>query len=385
LKVKQYCDPVKIALVRKDFSPKGGGGERYSVDLARALRNSGHEVHVFASSYEPLKGVAFHSVAVPLKPFGLQSMLFARNARLALSRNEFDIVNGLSQIYPQDVYRVGDGIHKHWLDVHPGSTFTRLYNTISPRHRLILSIERKIFTPGNYKRIVANSELCKQHAINYYKVPPQLVDVIFCGVDFAIFNSSVRNEGAQLRTSLGIGREAIVVLFVGTNYARKGLDTLLQAISRLKYKEKYRLLVVGRGNIPRYERLAQRLGLQEITIFCGFQEQMPPFYGMADIFVLPSYYDPFGNVCLEAMACGLPVITTRETGVSELMAHGRSGFVMDQPENIAALANWLEALEDPELRRSMGAEAQEQAAFLTIERNMKHTILAYEKVLEDKT
>jgi UDP-glucose:(heptosyl)LPS alpha-1,3-glucosyltransferase len=124
--------------------------------------------------------------------------------------------------------------------------------------------------------------------------------------------------------------------------------------------------------------------LQEIIRFFGFQEQMPSFYGAADIFVLPSYYDPFGNVCLEAMACGLPVITTRETGVSELMAHGRSGFVMDHPENVSDLTNWLEALEDPELRRSLGALAQEQAAFLTIEKNVKHTILAYEKVLEDK-
>jgi UDP-glucose:(heptosyl)LPS alpha-1,3-glucosyltransferase len=249
----------------------------------------------------------------------------------------------------------------------------------------LLHLEKKIFSPGNYRRIIANSELCKQHAINYYKVPPQLVDVIFCGVDFAVFNSSVRNEGAQLRTSLGIGREPIVVLFVGTNYERKGLDTVLQGISRLRDKEKYRLLVVGKGNIPRYQRLAQKLGLQEITVFCGYQEHMPPFYGAADIFLLPSYYDPFGNVCLEAMACGLPVITTRETGVSELMAHGKSGFVMDHPGDISTLANWLEALEDPELRRSMGAEALEQAAFLTIERNVERTILAYEKVLEDKT
>ena len=376
---------MKIALVRKDFSPKGGGGERYSVDLARGLRDSGHEVHVFAHRYEPMRGVSFHSIAVPLKPFGLQNWLFAQNVRHALSKNEFDIVNGISQIYPQDIYRLGDGIHKHWLTVRRPRMFSHVYDKISPRHRLLLHLEKKIFSPGNYKRIIANSELCKQHAINYYTVPPQLVDVIFCGVDFAIFNSSVRNEGAQLRTSLGVGREPIVVLFVGTNYERKGLDTVLQGISRLRYKEKYRLLVVGKGNIPRYQRLAQKLGLQEITVFCGYQEHMPPYYGAADIFVLPSYYDPFGNVCLEAMACGLPVITTRETGVSELMAHGKSGFVMDHPGDISTLGNWLEALEDPELRKSMGAEAQEQAAFITIERNVRRTILAYEKVLEDKT
>ena len=376
---------MKIALIRKDFSPRGGGGERYSVDLARALRDFGHEVHVLAHRYEPMKGISFHSVAVPLKPFGLQNWTFAKNVRLALSRNEFDIVNGLSQIYPQDIYRLGDGVHKHWLTVRRPRIFSHLYDKVSPRHRLLLHLEKKIFSPGNFRRIIANSELCKQHAITYYKVPPQLIDVIFCGVDFDIFNSSVHNEGAQSRASLGIGRKAIVVLFVGTNYERKGLDTLLQAISRLRYKENYRLLVVGKGNIPRYQKLAHKLGLREVTIFCGFQEHMPSFYGAADIFVLPSYYDPFGNVCLEAMACGLPVITTRETGVSELMAHGKSGFIMDHPGNISALVNWLEALADPKMRRSMGAEAQEQTAFLTVERNVKLTILSYKKVLEEKT
>ena len=374
---------MKIALVRKNFSPKGGGGERYSVDLARALRDFGHEVHVFASSYESLNGVACHSVAVPLKPFGLQSMVFARNARLALDRSEFDIVNGLSQIYPQDVYRMGDGIHKHWLAVHSGNTFTRLYNTISPRHRLILNIERKIFTPGNYKRIVAISNLCKQHAITYYNVPSNLIDVIYCGVNFDIFNSSVRNQGELLRKNLGIDSKAIVVLFVGMNFARKGLASLLRAVSQLRDKEKYRILIVGKGNITRFRKLAQELGLDGISMFCGFQDGMPSFYGCADVFVLPSYYEPLGNACLEAMACGLPVIATRETGASELIAHGRSGFIMDTPGNTLALANWLEVLQDRKVCRSMGSVAQEQVASLTVERNAKETIRTYEKALED--
>ena len=99
--------------------------------------------------------------------------------RFALSRNHFDIVNGLSQIYPQDIYRLGDGIHKHWLTVRRSTIFSRLYDKVSPRHRLLLHLEKKIFSPGNYKRIITNSELCKGHAIDYYKVPPELVDVIY--------------------------------------------------------------------------------------------------------------------------------------------------------------------------------------------------------------
>jgi UDP-glucose:(heptosyl)LPS alpha-1,3-glucosyltransferase len=376
---------VKIALVRKDFSPKGGGGERYAVDLARTLRDFGHEVHVFAHRFEPVKGIFFHTVAVPVKPFGLQSWTFAKNARLALNRNEFDIINGLSQVYPQDVYRMGDGIHKHWLSVHSGSSLTRLWNKISPRHRVILNIEKRIFAPGNYKRIIAISNLCKQHVIAYYRVPPNLIDVIYCGINFDIFNSSVRGERARLRATVGIDREAIVVLFVGMNFARKGLAPLLKAVSQINGKEKYRILIAGKGNVPRYKELVEKLGLDGITMFCGFQENMPAFYGSADIFVLPSYYEPFGNACLEAMACGLPVIATRETGASELISHGRSGFVMDRPEDVSALAHWLEILQDQEMRRSMGAVAQKQVSTLSIERNVTDTILAYEKALDHKS
>jgi len=375
---------VKIALVRKDFSSRGGGGERYAVDLARTLRDFGHAVHVFAHRYEPLEGLFFHSVAVPLKFSALKNWIFAKNVRLALSRNEFDIVNGLSQIYPQDIYRLGDGIHKHWLNVRPSTIFSHFWNKISPRHRAILHIEKKISSPGNYRRIIAISNLCKQHATNYYDVSPDLIDVIYCGVDFEVFNSSARDKGLVLRDSLGVGRGDVVVLFVGMNFARKGLRPLLLAVSQVRNKEKYRILIVGKGNIYRYKKLAQDLGLNGVAIFCGLQHHMPAFYGSADVFVLPSYYEPFGNVCLEAMACGLPVITTRETGASELILHGRSGFVMDHPEDTAALANWLEVFEDRELSRSMGAVAQEQVSSLTIERNAKDTILVYEKALENK-
>jgi UDP-glucose:(heptosyl)LPS alpha-1,3-glucosyltransferase len=129
--------------------------------------------------------------------------------------------------------------------------------------------------------------------------------------------------------------------------------------------------------------LARELGLDGITMFCGFQDGMPSFYGCADVFVLPSYYEPLGNACLEAMACGLPVIATRETGASELIAHGRSGFTMDSPENTLALANWLEVLQDREVCRSMGSVAQEQVASLTVERNAKETVRTYEKALKD--
>ena len=107
---------------------------------------------------------------------------------------------------------------------------------------------------------------------------------------------------------------------------------------------------------------------------------MPPYYGAADIFVLPTYYDPCANVCLEAMACGLPVVTTRQNGASELIFHERSGIVINHPENTRDLVTWLETLEDPELRRSMGTLAHGQVESLTAKKNALATLTVYEKV-----
>jgi len=309
---------------------------------------------------------------------------FARDVRAALKEQEFDIINGLSQIYPQDVYRLGDGIHRHWLKVRGGTLVGRMWNKVSLRHRMILHIEKKIFTTGNYRRIIANSKLCKEHANLYYDVPLELIDVVYTGIDSSRFNTSIRKNGAALRTRLGISRAKVVILFAGMNFARKGLKPLLVAISQLNNKEKYLVLIVGRGNLSPYQRMIRRLGLGGNVVFCGFQPDMIPYYGTADIFVLPTYYDPCANVCLEAMACGLPVITTRENGASELILPEKSGIVLNHPEDTHDLVTWLERLEDPELRRSMGTLAQGQVEALSARKNAMATLSVYEKAVQDK-
>ena len=375
---------MKIALIRQDVSVKVGGAERYAVNLARALVGFGHEVHVFAHAYEMMEGVHFHFVPISSRVSAIKNWSFAKNVRAVLRDLQFDIINGLSQVYPQDVYRLGDGIHRHWLKVRAGTFISRLWSKISLRHRMILYIEKKIFTPGNYRRIITNSNLCKEHAHLYYDVPHDRIDVVYSGIDLHSYNASVRTEGTTLRTRLGVKSDKVIILFAGMNFVRKGLEPLLVAVSRLKNKEKYLVLIVGRDSVSKYERLIRRLDLVENVIFCGFQPHMVPYYGAADIFVLPTYYDPCANVCLEAMACGLPVITTRENGASELILHERSGIVMNHPEDTPDLVNWLERLEDPQLRRSMGALAQEQVQSLSARTNALATISVFEKVVQEK-
>jgi UDP-glucose:(heptosyl)LPS alpha-1,3-glucosyltransferase len=375
---------MKIALIRQDVSVKAGGAERYAVSLARALVDFGHEVHVFANTYDPIENVQFHSVPISSRVSAIKNWSFAKNVQSALRDLEFDVINGLSQIYPQDVYRLGDGIHRHWLKIRGGSPIGRIWNKISLRHRMILHIENKIFTPGNYRRIITNSKLCKAHANLYYDVPFHLIDVVYSGIDLDNFKPSVRKEGMTLRTRLGVSKAKVIILFAGMNFGRKGLKPLLVAVSRLKNRDKYLVLIVGPGNASPYKRLVRSLGLAGKVMFCGFQPHMSPYYGAADIFVLPTYYDPCANVCLEAMACGLPVVTTRGNGASELILHEKSGIVVKHPEDTDDLGSWLEALEDPELRRSMGTLAHGQVESLSVRKSALSTLSVYEKVAQDK-
>ncbi len=377
---------MRIALVRKEFSTQGGGAERYATNLANALLESGHEVHVFAHRYDlTMKGIKFHHAPAFDKFSALKNWSFVRSFQKVVSQMDFDIVHGLSQVYPLDIYRMGDGIHRHWLDIKSNSAGARLFHRVSLRHQVVLHIEKNIFKPGNFKRIIANSSLCRDHAIEYYGVPPELIHVVYNGIDFSTFNDSVRLERNGVRSALGIGERETVVLFSGMNFARKGLASLLRAVSASRCGKSFRLVILGKGRSDHFTRLARKLGLADRVVFCGFRHDQHCFYGAADIFVLPTHYDPCANVCLEAMACGLPVVTTRQNGASELIRHGTSGLVMESPEDITALAQWLEMLQEPDLRKSMGMAAREQVRDLTIGANMDETMAIYEKVIEEKS
>ena len=374
---------MKIAIVRKDFV-FGGGAERYAIQLAGALIAQGHDVHVFAHRHEAMDGITFHTVPTTSRISILKNWTFALNARRALKDDSFDIVYALSPLYPVDIYRMGDGIHRHWLTIRKDGFLTRAWNLISPRHRLLLQLEKKIFSPRNFWKVIANSNLCKRHAMQYYSVPEHRIEVIYNGIDFDRFNPSVHETGKALRRSLEIPDDDLVILFAGMNFSRKGLKPLLEAMGQAKEKHRSRLLVVGKGNIKPYAHLAEDLCLSRSVTFCGFQKDLEPYYGCADIFVLPTQYDPCANVCLEAMACGLPVITTRENGASELILQEKSGFIMEQPDDIRALSEWIEILRNREVRNSMGRLAQEQVSSLSLHENALRTIHVCEKVLREK-
>jgi glycosyltransferase involved in cell wall biosynthesis len=168
----------------------------------------------------------------------------------------------------------------------------------------------------------------------------------------------------DVRAQLSIPDDQPVVLFVGYNWERKGLNTLVSALAAIGRPESIRgpcLLVVGGHGRPSYEARARR-HLAGNVRFLGTRDDVARLYGAADVCVLPSREEPFGLPIIEAMACGLPVIVSRGAGVAELISDGVDGVLLDDPADSAELAAKLvDILADPDRRLRMGAQARSTA------------------------
>lgn len=378
---------MKIALIQKHFSPHKGGAEHYAVNLAGALIRQGHDVTVFAHQWDRSLDhrLQFHYVPMIESPSFLQTFSFVRNTQKALSQGDYDIVHNLARGFPQDIYRMGDGIYRYWLTVKERNRLKRVMNFVSPRHLAILWVEKQIFAKGNCRRIIANSELCKGHAIQYYHVDPSLIKVIHNGVDFDRFNPRVRfTYRKKARAFYSIDESDVVMLFVAMNFRRKGLIPLLKAMGMLSNACNVKLLVVGKGKTGYFKRCASNLGIGGNVIFVGKTSEMEQYYGAADFFVLPTYYDPFSNVCLEALACGLPAVTTRANGASELIKNGENGFVVSSPDDVKGISEAIMKLADPKLLSSMAKNAFESVKHLTIEEHARKVCHVYDEIIREK-
>ncbi len=363
---------MKIAIVVKEHIAAKGGLERYAVTLSKGLASRGHEVHVYANRWDLDDSLIFHYVPYIRWLSVLKVLTFPANARKHLKKDSFDLVYSLTPLYPVDIYRVGEGIHADVLRARFPGSLKRFLKLLNPKHRLILRIERKLFSPGNFRAIITNSKSVKERLSAVYNVPSARVSVIYNGYDDKLFNPDKKTFSAVVRKANGIKADEKVILFAANDFKRKGLGFLLEALSLLAKRGVLpKLLVVGADRVEPYKREAEKLGIAARVAFAGHVPDIERYYGASDIFVLPTLYDPFSNACLEAFGTGVPVITTAQNGFSELIEDGSNGFVLDDAGNTTILADRIEGLLDmPEA----GERALNRARSLTIERNISKTL-----------
>lgn len=344
---------MKIALICQKYTSNLGGLERYSRFLGKALLDNGHRVHVFANRWEDEPGIAFHSVPILRISSPGKNLSFAYAANKRLARHRFDVIHSMERIWYQDIYRASDGINPVQIARNYPSPLIRALKRMGPRRRALQLLENRIYRGNGCRFIMTNSELIKRQIIQHYAVDPDRIHVIYNSVDTSRFHPGLRRRHRrEIRQRFGIGENQMVLLFVSNNFKLKGLQTLLQATAMLSAMDTV-LLVAGHDDPGPYRERAHRSGLAGRVRFLGPIRRIEPFYGTADILVLPTRYDPFANVCLEAMASGLPVITTTTNGASEVIRNGENGFTID-PDDPTALAESIRALAPTENRRRMG-------------------------------
>jgi UDP-glucose:(heptosyl)LPS alpha-1,3-glucosyltransferase len=351
---------VRIALIVERFEPRAGGVENVAWTVAQGLARAGDEVHVTARVVTPNPEVRLHRLPVSNSWQPLRVLQFSRAAARSAPRDRFDIVYSLARTAQQDIYRAGGGSHASYME-HRYRASTRALHRSSPRHAVILAMEKRIFKDTS-QQVVCNSNMVRRQLQERYAIESKRIVVIPNGVDIHTFHPDNRNRmGSRLRKALGV-KDAPVWLFAGSGFPRKGLDTALHALARSERTDSC-LWVVGADAPGPWRRLAERLGIGSRVHFLGFQKNMAALYAAADALLLPTRYDACANVCLEAAASGIPVLTSSTNGAADVLGDG--SLVIEGAENANGFAQALNQLSDASNRRRLGAVARETAEGLS--------------------
>jgi UDP-glucose:(heptosyl)LPS alpha-1,3-glucosyltransferase len=359
---------LSVAFVRRGYSPSGGA-EAYLKRLANGIVESGHAVQLITTADWPNDAW----------PVGLVTYLRAESPigfadELEKMRAQFrcDLLFSLERVWRCDVYRAGDGVHKGWLTRRRKfeMPLQRFVRGINRKHRDILQLEESLLGKSGASRVIANSEMVRNEIVDLYKYPANKIDLVRTGVPLDRFRFDPQLREAS-RAKLRVKADEIALLFAGSGWERKGLRFAIEALELCRDR-KLRLLVAGHGDARAYK--PKRFFTREPVQFLGEVGDLRPIYAAADIFILPSIYDPFSNACLEALASGLPVVTTRDNGFSEIVENGVHGSVVDLPSNTSALRDAIRFWSDEPRRVSARSTIIERASQFDISQNVATTL-----------
>ncbi len=362
---------MKFATAIRNFSRRKGGAERYLVDLCARMAQEGHKVHVYAEHWEEeVQGVTLHRVKTVPFPKSLRLLSFAIKAAREMKIANYDVTLGVGNTLEADVLQPHGGVHWAWFwrslqaYENPFLWLVKfLGRVLSPKQWVQGYIESVPYKKGTYKTIVAISDMVKEDLIKWYKIPEDRIVVIYNGVNIERFHPRNRQFKGEIRKRHEIGEE-FVILFVSNNFRMKGLGYLIQALSKMKEEgsSPFKLLILGRDHPQPFLRLAAKLGLSKDVILAGVTNEPERYYGAADLLVHPTFYDACSLTVLEALASGLPVITTSSNGANGIMTQGKEGFILPDPTDSRTLAERISFLLNNDERRAEASLAARELA-----------------------
>lgn len=386
---------MRIAFCYENVQPARGGCSTYISDLARRLAVDEHSVHLYACHWDSRAlppTLNYHQVPEPRGPRWLRPWLFGRSCLEAMQHGDHDVSIGFDKTWGQDVLYPQGGLHAasavYNLNKYSSPVMRRLAGSIRQldlAHWSYSFLEKRQYLGTPRPLIVVNSEMVRQHFRDFLDVSGDELRVIRSAIDPNRFLESDRlKRRLEWREHWGIAPEESVGLFAAMNYRLKGIEPLLHAVKAMPRRERFRLLVLGNARFSGWERLAKRLGIAASVCFGGYCADMRNGYFAADFLVHPTFYDPCSLVALEALACGLPVITTRANGASELLTQGKEGFVVSDPHQHTELAEAMTALCDPTRRVACAQAARRAAMQWTFEEHYQQLLQVFQEAAARK-
>lgn len=320
-----------------------GGVERIMLECANFLAARGHETHILATEWDEAlldARIQKHFVAARQAPPLVRLWSFSRHSRRVLAALPgVEGVGAFGVISPPGVLWV-QSVHSAWLEISAArrSWRGRLKQHLNPVHPYIIHLEKQMFAKRRYHHLIALSPQVRDDLIRFYNVPKSDISIISNGFSCSEFNVERRHsERDAVRQQLGIHPATRVVVFVANELERKGFGPLLRSIAALERDDVY-LLAVGRLDAHAYGPEIARLNMTHRVHFTGPSNDVAAFYAASDLFALPTQYEAWGLVIVEAMACGLPVVTSRLAGAAIAVREGQTGILLENPDDTTEIS-----------------------------------------------
>ena len=365
---------MRIALVAEHLDPALGGLEQWTWQFAHALRAAGHEAEIVA--FGAASCVAEAGFRVHIVELGKSFAASADALGRAAGAGGFDVVHDMG------VGNFGTLFHPHGGCGLAAREMNRL--RIPAWRRMTLWKERRYREQDEMERrrmdsgmpVVCVSKMVRRHFQENYGTSGDRLPVIYNGVDLARWSPTrCAVERARWRERLGIGKK-FLLLMVAHNLRLKNAETAIDVAHQLP---EARLVIAGSRKPERAMLHAKKRGVD--VKFLGPVEDTLPLYAAADACIHPTWYDPCSLVTLEALACGLPLITTTSNGVSELMQHGREGFVFENPQDVRGMVGSVRTMIEPAQHAGMRVAARTCAEAHSLEAQTAAFLALYGRLL----
>jgi UDP-glucose:(heptosyl)LPS alpha-1,3-glucosyltransferase len=388
---------MKIAMALEKFGRHAGGAESYAVELAQTLVSEGWEVHLYGHTWDgqPPEAV-FHPIpSLPQWiPPSVRILDFALRHRGMVQAEHFDVILGFGNTLVMNAYQSHGGVH-YFSSVRKlqavRNPVLRLLKAIAlfaaPKYHARAWIESAPFRLQPRPVIIAIADMVRNDMAEYFRVDKDTIRLVYNGINQERFGRRNEQHRQKLRKSWGFHGNDVLFLFMAYDFRKKGVRYLVEAAGKLRKEfgtEGWGLVVAGRAPSPMLTGLTERLDLRRNVVFPGPTRQPEAFYGASDVFVLPTFYDACSLVVFEAMAAGLPVITTKFNGAAGVITDGQDGSVLADPRDTDRMAASMSTYLDRDYLASAASAAQKTSGMYTLKKNHAAMLRILNEVAQHK-